>query len=161
MEQESSEVDLRSMAVLFLVLSGVLCESEQSQGSCGLNLRCHQADGCCMGCDGALCPLRDIPTRSWVGWHSISNGGVVSKVRDRARNALGSWFAKYSLGLNASGAVAIFLPRSIPGQAAGISLFPFSFHLLLALTLFTALTLMVPPSVYVLQTLPLKHLVIT
>lgn len=49
---------------------------------------------------------------------------------------------------------------SLRGQL-GSPCFRFSFHLLLVLTLFTALTLMVPPSVYVLQTLPLKHLVIT
>lgn len=60
-----SEVDLRYIAASFLVLSGVLCErAEGSDGSEFEVAWCHQAEGCCMGCDGTLSPLEDLP--AWL-----------------------------------------------------------------------------------------------
>ena len=82
-------MNLRYIAALFLVLSGVLCELKQSQGSQGSESEVpqnHQAEGCCMDCDGTLSPLKDLPACSWI------------------------WFAKCDLGLSVDGAVGVSLP---------------------------------------------------
>lgn len=87
---ESSELDLRYTDALFLVLSGVLCELEQSHGSHSSEFEVpqyHQAEGCCIGCDGTLSPLEDLPTYSWMLWHSagcVGSRTAASKVQDGA-----------------------------------------------------------------------------
>jgi len=66
---ECSEADFRYVAALFLVLSGVWCDLEQSQDSHGSEFEVpqyHQAEGCCMGCDSTLSLLENLPACSWM-----------------------------------------------------------------------------------------------
>lgn len=101
---------LRYTAVLFLCLSGVLCELGRHRASTVESLRYVGIAKLKSAAWAVMVPspLEDLPACSWMPWHCtsciVSGGAVSCRVQDRAWNALGSWFAKCGFGFSVEGA---------------------------------------------------------
>lgn len=100
--------------------------------------------------------------------HAVARGGctgggaAVSKVQDRTQNALGNCLPNAVWGSVSMGLLISPRQKASAGSQPRSHSFPFLFfHSAAPVKLFTALNLMVPLPVYVLQTLPFKYLVIT
>lgn len=92
-------------------------------------------------------------------WQELIGGGLaVSKVQDGLWKALGHWFAMRVLGLGVSRAAHIPLPKNICRQLGSASFTILFSHPTAPVQLLHCTN---PLWVCVLQTLPVKHLVIT